>query len=162
MLIANKPGLYRVIGDTFELLCDIKGEAPYLTIGTTILMNDLVNKGIVTQLTHDSLEIQRVLANPDKFIFIEFEYSEIAKLPPCRKSIRGEKMPVISDELFMEFVNRYIQDTCVNKRGVTSTKAYIMAKTDWTASQTNLVILQIGKYIQRNGILNNIALTLQK
>lgn len=150
MLTVNKPGLYRIIGDTFELLCDIKGEAPYLVIGKTILVNDLVNKGIITELSHDSLEIQRVLANPDKFIFIEFEYSEIAKLPPYRKSIRGEKMPAIDDSTFAEFVERYKQDTIVTKRGVTATKAYIMEKTGWTVSQANVVILQISKYISRN------------
>lgn len=148
----NHPGVYRIIGENIEVLADIRGEVPCLSINIAILMNDFVQKGKLTVLDNDSIEIQEILGNPDKFVFIEFDYSEICKLPPHRKSIRGEKMPDITNEQFEEFVQRYIEDTQITKRGVSSTKAYIMHKMDWSVAQAHLIIMQIGKHLSRKNV----------
>ena len=41
----NHPGIYRVIGEQFELLANIVGEVPCLRITSALLINDLVQKG---------------------------------------------------------------------------------------------------------------------
>lgn len=40
----NHPGIYRVIGEQFELLANIVGEVPCLRITSALLINDLVQK----------------------------------------------------------------------------------------------------------------------
>lgn len=148
----NKPGIYRIIGKSFELLADITGEAPVLRINSALLMNDLIQKGKFTVLDESSIEIQEILANPDAFVFFEYEYSEICKLPPHRCSIRGAKMPDITDEQFQEFTNRYIEDNITFDRGLVATKAYIMSRTNWTLEQIQVVLLQIVRKL-KNGSL---------
>ena len=93
----NHPGIYRIVGEKFELLANIEGEAPLLNISEALLVNDLVIDGKFTILNSESLEIQQVINNPDQFIFIEYEYSDIAKLPLYRKTIRGTKVPNITN-----------------------------------------------------------------
>lgn len=139
----NKPGIYRIIGESFELLANVIGEVPCLRIVSALNINDLVQKGKYTVLPEDSIEIQTVLVNPDKFVFIEFEYSDVALLPPYRQSIRGTKCPDITDEQFKEFTNRFIQDNSITNRGPVATKSYIVEKTGWTLAQAQVVLLKI-------------------
>lgn len=40
----NHPGIYRIIGENYELLANIVGEVPCLRITSALLMNDLVQK----------------------------------------------------------------------------------------------------------------------
>lgn len=65
----NHPGIYRIVGESFELLANITGEVPCMRITSALLVNDLVQKGEFTVLPEESIEIQSVLANPDKFVF---------------------------------------------------------------------------------------------
>ncbi len=89
----NHPGIYRIVGENFELLANIIGEVPCMRITSALLVNDLVQKGEFTILPEDSIEIQSVLANPETIVFLEYEYSEICSLPSYRQSIHGTKMP---------------------------------------------------------------------
>lgn len=141
----NHPGIYRIIGDQFELLANVIGEAPCLRITNALLINDLVQKGKFTVLPEDSVEIQAILTNPDKFVFLEYEYSEICSLPSYRKSIRGTKMPNITNEQLEAFTNRYIQDVSVFGRGIAATKAYMLEVTGWSLAQINVVLMKIAK-----------------
>lgn len=72
----SKSGIYRIIGERFELLANIEGVAPLLVITSAILINDLVNYGKFTVLNPKSMELAEVLNSPEKFIFFEYEYSE--------------------------------------------------------------------------------------
>lgn len=145
----NHPGVYRIIGDKFELLANITGEAPMLSITNALLINDLVIENKWTILEKDSLEIQQVLNNPDAFIFIEYEYSEIAQIPQCKQSIRGTKMPRITDDEMNLFIQKYIQDR-KDGRSSSVTRAFIMERTDFTLAQINVLMLQLAK-ICKNG-----------
>lgn len=58
----NHPGIYRIVGENFELLANIIGEVPCMRITSALLVNDLVQKGEFTILPEDSIEIQSVLA----------------------------------------------------------------------------------------------------
>ena len=147
----NRPGIYRIIGENFELLANVIGEAPCLRITSALLINDLVQKGKFTVLNEESIEIQTVLVNPDKFVFFEYEYSEVVNYPPYRMSIRGSKSPDITEKQFKEFTNRYIEDTTITGRGITSTKAYIVEQTGWSLAQAHIVILEIIKRLKHNG-----------
>ena len=100
----NHPGVYRIIGKDFELLANIEGEAPLFKITSAILINDLVNYGRINELQPDSLQIRQILEDPDSFVFLEYEYSEVAVLPNHRKSIRGNKMPKITDFEMKDFI----------------------------------------------------------
>ena len=140
----NHQGIYRVIGEKFELLANVEGEAPLLSINEALLINDLVKYGRFTILNSNSTEVQQVLTDPDKFVFLEYDYSEIAKLPPYRKSIRGSKMPNITDEEMKEFEDVLKHDMIVG-RGTTRTKAYIMDRTSFSLAQINVLILQLCK-----------------
>lgn len=148
----NHPGIYRIVGEEYELLANITGEVPCLKINSALLMNSLVRKGKFEVLTEDSLEVQKVLTFPDAFIFIEYEYSEVCKLPEHRKSIRGSKMPKIDDKEFNSFVDRYIEDTQITGRGVAATKSYIMYKTGWSLAQINVLILKIAKKVKQDSL----------
>lgn len=147
----NHPGIYRIVGENFELLANIVGEVPCMRITSAILVNDLVQKGIFTVLTEESLEIQSVLANPDKFVFLEYEYSEICSLPPYRKTIRGTKMPNITDEQLEAFTNRYLEDMQISGRGIAATKAYMLETTGWSLAQINVVLMKIAKNVKHHG-----------
>ena len=59
----NHPGIYRIIGENYELLANIVGEVPCLRITSALLMNDLVQRGKFTILSEDSIEIQNVCNN---------------------------------------------------------------------------------------------------
>lgn len=109
----NHPGIYRIIGEHFELLANIVGEVPCLRITSALLMNDLVQRGKFTVLSEDSIEIQTVCNNPDAFLFFEYDYSEVCPLPPYRQSIRGTKMPDISNDMMKAFTERYISDMSI-------------------------------------------------
>lgn len=146
----NHPGIYKIIGENFELLANVIGEVPCLRITSALLVNDLVQKGQFTVLTEESIEIQTVLANPDKFVFFEYEYSQVANYPSYRMSIRGVKTPDITDNQFEEFTNRYLEDMTVTKRGVASTKAYIVEQTGWSLAQAHMVVLKIINYLKHN------------
>ena len=52
----NKPGIYRIIGESFELLANVIGEVPCLRIVSALNVNDLVQKGKYTILPEDSIE----------------------------------------------------------------------------------------------------------
>ena len=117
----NHPGIYRIIGEHFELLANIVGEVPCLRITSALLMNDLVQRGKFTVLSEDSIEIQTVCNNPDAFLFFEYDYSEVCPLPPYRQSIRGTKMPDISNDMMKAFTERYISDMSINGRGIEAT-----------------------------------------
>ena len=65
-------------------------------------------------------------------------------------SIRGVKTPDITDNQFEEFTNRYLEDMTVTKRGVASTKAYIVEQTGWSLAQAHMVILKIINYLKHN------------
>lgn len=139
----NHPGIYRIVGEHFELLANITGEIPCLRITSALLMNDLIQKGKFTVLSEDSIEIQSVCQDPSAFIFLEYEYSEICSLPPYRKSIRGAKMPDITNEELKAFTNRYLADIEIPGRGIEATKAYIMSVTNWSLAQINVLLLRI-------------------
>lgn len=140
----NHPGIYRIVGEKFELLANIEGEAPLLNISEALLVNDLVIDGKFTILNSESLEIQQVINNPDQFIFIEYEYSDIAKLPLYRKTIRGTKMPNITNNEMKEFEEKYIHDM-KTRRDTTRTRAYIMERTNLSLSQINVLIMQMAR-----------------
>lgn len=140
----NHPGIYRIIGEKFELLANIEGEAPLLNISEALLVNDLVIDGKFTILNNESLEIQQVVNNPDQFIFIEYEYSDIAKLPLYRKTIRGTKMPNITNNEMKEFEEKYVHDM-KTRRDTTRTRAYIMERTNLSLSQINVLIMQMAR-----------------
>lgn len=140
----NHPGIYRIVGEKFELLANIEGEAPLLNISEALLVNDLVIDGKFTILNSESLEIQQVINNPDQFIFIEYEYSDIAKLPLYRKTIRGTKMPNITNNEMKEFEEKYVHDM-KTRRDTTRTRAYIMERTNLSLSQINVLIMQMAR-----------------
>jgi hypothetical protein len=140
----NHPGIYRIVGEKFELLANIEGEAPLLNINEALLVNDLVIDGKFTILNSESLEIQQVINNPDQFIFIEYEYSDIAKLPLYRKTIRGTKVPNITNNEMKEFEEKYIHDM-KTRRDTTRTRAYIMERTNLSLSQINVLIMQMAR-----------------
>lgn len=140
----NHPGIYRIVGEKFELLANIEGEAPLLNISEALLVNDLVIDGKFTILNSESLEIQQVISNPDQFIFIEYEYSDIAKLPLYRKTIRGTKVPNITNNEMKEFEEKYIHDM-KTRRDTTRTRAYIMERTNLSLSQINVLIMQMAR-----------------
>ena len=140
----NHPGIYRIVGEKFELLANIEGEAPLLNISEALLVNDLVINGKFTILNSESLEIQQVVNNPDQFIFIEYEYSDIAKLPLYRKTIRGTKMPNITNNEMKEFEEKYIHDI-KTRHDTTRTRAYIMERTNLSLSQINVLIMQMAR-----------------
>ena len=144
----NHPGVYRIIGEHFELLATVVGEVPCLRIASALSINDLVQKSKFTALEEESPEIQAVYANPDKFVFLEYNYSDAAKLPPYRVSIRGIKCPDISENQFKEFVERYKIDKSLPGRGIAATKYYIVEKTGWTLSQAHAVILKIVNFLR--------------
>lgn len=146
-----KPGIYRIIGEKFELLANVIGEAPCLRITSALVINDLVQYGVFRIVEEQSLEIQEILTNPDKFIFMEYEYSDICTLPPYRKTIRGTKKPVLTDEQLKDFTRRYKEDMFINKRGINSTKCYIMETTGWSIAQINVLLLSIARKIKNNG-----------
>lgn len=145
----NHPGIYRIIGENFELLANIIGEVPCMRITSALLVNDLVQKGEFTILPEESIEIQSVLANPDKFVFLEYEYSEICSLPSYRQSIHGTKMPNITDEQLKTFTNKYLEDIGIYGRGVAATKAYILETTGWSLAQINVVLMKIAKRVKQ-------------
>lgn len=147
----NHPGIYRIVGENFELLANIVGEVPCMRITSALLINALVQKGQFTVLNEDSLEIQSVLANPDKFVFLEYEYSEICSLPSYRTTIHGTKMPNITDEQLSAFTNRYIEDMQICGRGIAATKAYMLETTGWSLAQINVVLMKIAKNIKYHG-----------
>lgn len=147
----NHPGIYRIIGEHFELLANIVGEVPCLRITSALLMNDLVQRGKFTVLSEDSIEIQTVYNNPDAFLFFEYDYSEVCPLPPYRQSIRGTKMPDISNDMMKAFTERYISDMSINGRGIEATKAYILSVTDWSLAQINVLLLRIANSTRRHG-----------
>ena len=94
----NRPGIYHIYTDSFELLANVVGEAPVLRIPRALVMNDVIQRGQFRVVEEDSYEIQTVLHNPDLCIFKEFEYSDMCKLPPYKKSVRGSKKPDITDD----------------------------------------------------------------
>lgn len=140
----NHQGIYRIVGEKFELLANIEGEAPLLNISEALLVNDLVIDGKFTILNSESLEIQQVVNNPDQFIFIEYEYSDIAKLPLYRKTIRGTKVPNITNNEMKEFEEKYVHDM-KTRRDTTRTRAYIMERTNLSLSQINVLIMQMAR-----------------
>lgn len=156
----NHPGIYRVVGEKFELLANVIGEVPCMRITSALLINDLVQKGKFTVLTEESIEVQSVLSNPDKYIFLEYEYSSICSLPSQRKSIRGAKCPNITDKEFKVFVERYLEDAAIPGRGVTATKAFIMERTEWSLAQINVLIMKIINHTKRYGSQQFIRLSL--
>ena len=147
----NHPGIYRIIGENYELLANIVGEVPCLRITSALLMNDLVQRGKFTVLSEDSIEIQTVCQNPDSFLFFEYDYSEVCSLPPYRQFIRGTKMPDISNDMMKAFTERYISDMSIPGRGIEATKAYILSVTDWSLAQINVLLLRIANSTRRYG-----------
>ena len=147
----NHPGIYRIIGEDFELLANVVGEAPMLRIPNALVMNDLIQKGLFHVVTEESYEIQAVLTEPDKFIFFEYEYSEVCDLPSRRKSTRGVKIPDITDEQFEDFTQRYIEDARTPGKGIWATKMYIVSKTEWSIPQAHVIVLQIINKLRKHG-----------
>lgn len=143
----NHPGVYQIVGEKFELLANVIGEVPCLRIHSALLMNDLVQKSKFTVLTEDSLEIQQVLADPDKFAFSEYEYSEVCELPPCKKSIRGEKLPDISDCIMKDLTDKYIEHRNIGV-SLNATRAYFIRRTGLSIPQINMLILKISKEVK--------------
>lgn len=144
----NRPGIYRIVGEKFELLANVIGEVPTLRIVNALDLNTLAQKGEFKVLSEESLQIQEVLQNPSNFLFIKVEFSNAIHIPPYRCSIRGTKIPNLSNEDYEDFKGRYIQDTKVIGRGVTATKAYIMEKTGWSLSQIHMLVMKIGKEVK--------------
>ena len=60
-----------------------------------------------------------------------------------RQSIRGTKMPNISNEQLKAFTNRYLEDIKIPGRGIEATKAYILSVTDFNLAQINVLMLKI-------------------
>lgn len=145
----NKPGIYRIVGEKFELLANVVGEVPCLRIPQALLMNDLVQYGKFTVLGEETIEIQHVIRNPDSYIFLEYEYSEICSLPSYRQSIRGAKCPDVSDDDLKDFTARYIEDRSIPGRGIAATKAYIMSKKDWSLAQINVLLMKLATRTRR-------------
>lgn len=65
----NRPGIYHIYTDSFELLANVVGEAPVLRIPRALVMNDVIQRGQFRVVEEDSYEIQTVLHNPDLCIF---------------------------------------------------------------------------------------------
>lgn len=147
----NHPGVYRIVGEHYELLANIVGEVPCMRITSALLMNDLVRKGKFTILTEESIEIQSVLANPDNYIFLEYEYSSICQMPSYRQSIKGVRCPDITNKELKAFTERYLEDAAIPGRGITATKAFIMERTDWSLAQINVLMMKIINYAKKNG-----------
>lgn len=145
----NKCGIYRIVGESFEILANVIGEPPTLRITGALDLNTLVEKGEFKVLSEESLQIQQIYADPSKFLFLPQEFSEVCNTPPYRQSIRGVKVPEVKDKEYEDFKARYIQDTQIIGRGVTATKAYIMEKTDWSLAQINVLILKLASEVAR-------------
>lgn len=149
MIYLNKPGIYRVIGEQFELLIKVIGTPPTLRIISGIRMNDFVTTGKVVELKEDSVEIQEVMLNPSKFVFAEADISTTAEKKAPSMSLKGVKSPYINDEQFKLFVSHYINNVNIPGRGKNATLAFIMEETGWTVAQANCVILQIIRYVKK-------------
>ena len=106
----NKCGIYRIIGESFEILANVIGESPTLRITGALDLNTLVEKGEFKVLSEESLQIQQIYADPSKFLFLQQEFSEVCNTPPYRQSIRGVKVPEVKDKEYEDFKARYIQD----------------------------------------------------
>lgn len=146
----NKPGVFQIVGEKIELLAIVVGEAPHLRVTSAIVMNEAFTTGKFTILKEESYEIQDIYLHPDAYVSYEYEASENCKLPVERRSMKGAKMPDIDDNLYKEFINRYLLDISVPGRGTMSTKIYIMDRTSWTATQAQLVLCKIAKAVKQN------------
>lgn len=146
----NKPGVFQIVGEKIELLAIVVGEAPHLRITSAIVMNEAFTTGKFTILKEESYAIQDIYSHPDAYVSYEYEASENCKLPVERRSMKGAKMPDIDDNLYKEFINRYLLDISVPGRGTMSTKIYIMDRTSWTAAQAQLVLCKIAKAVKQN------------
>lgn len=105
-MIAQSPGVYQIVGKEFEVLALIIGTKPMLRIVCGILMNDFVlNK--VTPLDQNSVEICLIEKNPQDFIFIPMQLSEVCNMPGI-DSITSSNVE-FSDDKFREWVNKYSQ-----------------------------------------------------
>lgn len=150
MIYLNSAGTYRVIGEDLELLIYVVGMAPTLRIVSGIRLNDFVTNGKVIQLKEESVEIQRILLNPEKFCFIKTEFSTSANNKAKSGGLKGVKLPYYTEGQFEEFVDHYIANKDIPGRGKNSTVAFIMEETGWTVAQSNCVILQIIKYLKHH------------
>lgn len=148
----SKPGIYQIVGDQIELLATVVGETPCLRIKEAIVMNTAFQEGKFEVVKEESIQIQNVYTNPDAYVFFPYG-SEVCHLPIERQSMRGSKMPVITDDLYNEFIRRYKEDTSLPGRGVLGTKSYIMYRTNWTAAQAQLVICKIAREVKQDGYL---------
>lgn len=145
----NGPGVYQIVGSNIELLAIVVGEAPHLRITSAIIMNDVYQKAKFREIKEESLEIQSIYTHPEMYVFYPYESSEVCQLPIELRSMRGAKMPSISNTMYREFKSRYRVDTSIPGRGAMSTKVYIMSTTGWSAAQAQLVICKIAKEIKK-------------
>ena len=60
-------------------------------------------------------------------------------------------MPDITEKLYTEFTDRYLQDISIPGRGAMSTKMYIMQKTDWSPAQAHICVMKIVNDLRRYG-----------
>lgn len=144
----NEAGVYQIVGSNIELLAIVVGEAPHLRITSAIIMNTAFQDSKFREVKEESYEIQHVYNHPDEYVYFPYESSEVCQLPLEKRSMRGCKMPLITDEMYNEFSRRYISDTSIPGRGALSTKIYIMDVTGWTAAQAQLVICKIAKKVK--------------
>lgn len=137
-------GIYRAIGKTKELLINVVGEYPCLRIINAIDINAFITKLKVVELNEESLEIQNIYHDPESYLFLEWEYSDVSKLPDFRQS-QSFKVPKVSTDLMKEFEQRYINDIKIPGLGIGATKFYIAEKMGWTLSQAHMLVMQIAK-----------------
>ena len=151
MLTLNHAGVYRIIGSKYEILANVIGESPCFRIKNAIDMNAMVKNAEIIVLHEESQIIQEIYSRPTDFLFIEWEYSDVSKLPPNRMSIRGIRVPEheITEKMFKEFTERYKLDVSLPGRGPTATKMYIVERTGWTLGQAHMVVMQIAKKLKK-------------
>lgn len=143
-------GIYRAIGRDKELLINVVGEYPCFRIVKAIDINEFVINLKVIELNEESLEIQSIYHDPESYLFLEWEYSDVSKLPDCRQS-KNFKVPKVSDDLMKEFEQRYLTDIKIPGFGIGSTKFYIADRMNWTISQAHMLVMQIAKRYKKNG-----------
>lgn len=145
----NGPGVYQIVGSNIELLAVVVGEAPHLRITSAIIMNEAFQNAKFREVKEESYEIQSIYNHPDNYVCYPYEGSEVCQLPIERRSMRGSKMPITTDDEYNEFKRRYINDTSIPGRGTMSTKMYIMDRTGWSAAQAQLVICKLAKEVKK-------------
>jgi len=116
MLNLRKEGLYIANGDKLSILVRVVGKAPMLSILSGVLLNEMYATGKVVTLNEESPEIQDILENPDKYLFLEPSITDVITNSfgmDYNTNLRIE----YSKETFKEWVDKYksINNMCYEK-----------------------------------------------